>query len=69
MLDREGVTHLEVTQIISRPFSIVKLMPNVIHRGIANKENYDRNMFFISTSRTDRIPLLCEGTMVYKETH
>lgn len=42
-------------------------MPNVIHRGIANKENYDRNMFFISTSRTDRIPHLGEGTVVYKE--
>ena len=69
MLDREGVTHLEVTQIISRPFSILKLMPNVIHRGIANKEDYDRNMFFISTSRTDHIPPLGEGTQVSKETH
>lgn len=67
MLDREGVTHLEVTQIIARPFSVVKLMPNVIHRGIANKEDYDRNMFFISTSRTDKIPYLGEGTVVFKE--
>jgi len=61
MLDREDVEYLEVSQIIVRPFSVVKLLPNTIHRGIANKENYDRNMFFISTSRTDKIPRLDEG--------
>ena len=62
LLQKEETTHVEITQVISEPFSILKLMPNVIHRGIANKENYDRILFFVSTSRTDRIPDIGEST-------
>jgi hypothetical protein len=62
LLAREETTHMEVSQVISEPFSILKLMPNVIHRGIANKEDYDRVLFFLSTSKTSRIPIIGEST-------
>lgn len=62
MFAREETTHMEVTQVISEPFSILKLMPNVIHRGIANKEDYDRILFFLSTSKVSRIPDIGETT-------
>lgn len=62
LLGRENTTHMEVTQVISEPFSILKLMPNVIHRGIANREDYDRVLFFLSTSKASRIPLIAEST-------
>jgi hypothetical protein len=42
-------------------------MPNVIHRGIANREDYDRVLMFISTSNPERIPYLGEGFTFYKE--
>lgn len=61
LLECEGTTHMEVTQVISEPFSILKLMPNVIHRGIANKEDYDRVLFFLSTSKASRVPIIGES--------
>ncbi len=63
LLEAEQTTHMEVTQVISEPFSILKLMPSVLHRGIANREDYDRIIFFLSTSRKDRIPKINEGTI------
>ena len=48
MLDSQGIDHLEVVQIISKPFVVLKLHPSGIHRGIANGEDYDRPVFFIS---------------------
>jgi len=62
MFAREETSHMEVTQVISEPFSILKLMPNVIHRGIANREDYDRVLFFLSTSKASRIPDIGETT-------
>ena len=62
MFAREETSHMEVTQVISEPFSILKLMPNVIHRGIANREDYDRILFFLSTSKASRIPDIGETT-------
>ena len=38
---------LEVSQLIARPFSLIKMFPSVMHRGISNGEDYDRIMFFL----------------------
>lgn len=50
LFDGEGVSHMEVSQIISKPFTILKLAPSVLHRGIANGEETDRLLFFVSTN-------------------
>jgi hypothetical protein len=50
LFDTEDTDHFEVCQVISQPFTIWKLFPECIHRGIANGEDYDRVMFFISTN-------------------
>ncbi len=41
---------MQVSQLVCKPFSIVKLFPGVIHRGIANEESFDRVLFFVSTN-------------------
>jgi hypothetical protein len=40
----------QVSQVVCKPFSILKLFPGVVHRGIANEEAFDRILFFISTN-------------------
>jgi hypothetical protein len=53
LLDDEGVTHMEVSQVVCKPFAILKLFPSIMHRGIANGEDYDRLLFFVSTNDTE----------------
>ncbi|EFC36787.1 predicted protein [Naegleria gruberi] len=43
---------LQVCQVVCKAFNLLKLHPGVCHRGIANGENYDRVMFFLSTNPT-----------------
>ena len=50
MMDQQGAPYLEVCQPIVRPFSILKMEPGTVHRGIANKEMTDRILFFICTN-------------------
>mmetsp|Transcript_3013 Transcript_3013/g.4592 ORF Transcript_3013/g.4592 Transcript_3013/m.4592 type:complete len:446 (+) Transcript_3013:155-1492(+) len=53
LFSAEKTDHLEVCQVVTEPYSILKLFPGCIHRGIANKEDYDRILFFVSTSETE----------------
>jgi len=39
----------KLCQTIVKPFSITKLHQSVVHRGIANTENFDRILFFIGS--------------------
>jgi phosphatidylglycerophosphate synthase len=50
MLDEQQVDYLELCQPIVRPFSILKLAPGTVHRGIANRELTDRILFFVCTN-------------------
>lgn len=50
MFETEKTEYLEISKVIARPFSILKLTPGCVHRGVANKENVDRVLFFISTN-------------------
>eukprot|EP00300_Choanocystis_sp_HF-7_P008312 c15845_g1_i1.p1 GENE.c15845_g1_i1~~c15845_g1_i1.p1 ORF type:complete len:479 (+),score=97.13 c15845_g1_i1:118-1437(+) len=50
LLEAEGLDFVEVCQTIARPFAIVRLFETVMHRGIANGEDFDRVLFFISTN-------------------
>jgi hypothetical protein len=48
ILDAERCDGIEVAQLVARPFSLLRLLPDTIHRGIGNAEEYDRVMFFAS---------------------
>lgn len=48
VMESEQVDAIIVSQLICKPFSLIKLKPNVPHRGIANHDNYDRIVFFIT---------------------
>lgn len=48
ILDAEGCDVVEVAQLICRPFSLLRLLPDTPHRGIANGEDYDRVMFIVT---------------------
>lgn len=39
MLEQEGVDFLTISQVISKPYVILKLFPGTIHRGIKNTTN------------------------------
>jgi len=52
-LDFEKAKYLQISQIVCKPFAILKLFPGVSHRGIANGEDYDRGMFWITTCPRD----------------
>lgn len=45
-----GKTEIEVlTQIVCKPYTIIKMNSDSIHRGIGNRSNIDRPMFFINS--------------------
>jgi len=48
-MDREGLDFMKVTQIVCRSHSIIKLNGGTVHRGIANKSNQERILFFVHT--------------------
>ena len=50
LMDLEKANHLEVCQIVSKPFNLLKMYPCILHHGIANGEDYDRILFFLSTN-------------------
>ena len=46
LLEREGRDYVEIAQIICREYTILHLLRNTIHRGIKNRADYDRPMFY-----------------------
>lgn len=53
ILDAEGCDAIEVVQLVCRPYSLIRLLPSTPHRGIANGEDYDRVMFFVTVDDHD----------------
>jgi phosphatidylglycerophosphate synthase len=53
MLNNLNLDYVEVNQMISLPYSIIKMYPGTIHRGISNNEDFDRLLFFICTGIKD----------------
>jgi hypothetical protein len=48
ILDAEGWDGLEVSQLVPRPFTLLRLLPGTPHRGIGNGADYDRVMFCVT---------------------
>jgi hypothetical protein len=48
ILDAEGWDAVEVTQLVPRPFTLLRLLPGTPHRGIGNGADYDRVMFCVT---------------------
>jgi hypothetical protein len=48
ILAAEGWDSLEVTQLVPRPFTLLRLLPGTPHRGIGNGADYDRVMFCVT---------------------
>jgi hypothetical protein len=63
ILDAEGCDAVEVTQLVSRPFTLLRLLPGTPHRGIANGDDHDRVMFCATVDDHDH-PLA--ETVYYK---
>lgn len=47
LMEDLGLLGMVVAQLICRAFTLVYMAPRTIHRGIPNREKYDRPMFFI----------------------
>ena len=48
-----GLKSLEVKQTICGPYTIIKGGANTIHRGIPNRTNKERPLFWVNYSETD----------------
>lgn len=64
IMELEGIDVLEVAQVISKPWTVLRLNPRTPHRRIANSENYDRVMLFVTI---DRFYRELEEPMTYVE--
>ena len=63
IIEAEGWESLEVTQLLPRPFTLVRLLPGTPHRGIGNGADYDRVMFCVTV---DERPHALEETVYFK---
>jgi len=63
IIAEEG-TPLELGQVVSNPWSIVQMQPFTPHRGIGNREDYDRVMFCVCV---DQFYHQIEEEAVFKE--
>ena len=48
ILDAEGWDAVEVSQLVPRPFTLLRLLPGTPHRGIGNGAEHDRVMFCVT---------------------
>jgi hypothetical protein len=64
ILGAEGVAFLEITQVTCRPFCLLRLLPNTPHRGVTNRGDYERVLFWVTVD--DHYHELQE-TMYFKE--
>jgi hypothetical protein len=63
ILDAEGWDAVEVTQLVPRPFTLLRLLPSTPHRGIGNGADYDRVMFCVTI---DDHPYPLEESVYFK---
>lgn len=47
ILEKEGLDFFEMKQVICKPFTILKVPPFNVHRGIGNRTEENRPMFYI----------------------
>jgi len=50
LMNKEG-RPIEIHQLIVPPMSLIQLLPGTPHRGIANRDNYTRVLFFCTVDR------------------
>jgi hypothetical protein len=48
ILEAEGCDAIEVTQLVCRPFCLLRLLPGTPHRGIGNGDTYDRVLLCVT---------------------
>ena len=48
IMDAEGLDAIEVSQLVCRPFCLVKLGQDTPHRGVPNRDTYDRLMLWVT---------------------
>ena len=53
MLEKENADFLKVVQIVCRSHTIIRMMGGTVHRGIANRSDQERILFFIHTCEDD----------------
>lgn len=51
IMDSEGLDFVEVAQIVCRPLSLIRLLPNTPHRGTRNQGDSDRMMFWVTVDQ------------------
>ena len=47
LMEREGIDFVETAQVSCKEFTILHMLKNTVHKGIANSADYDRPMFYI----------------------
>jgi hypothetical protein len=53
LLEKENADFLKVVQIVCRSHSIIRMMGGTVHRGIANRSDQERILFYINTCPDD----------------
>jgi agmatinase len=48
IMDAEGALAMEVSQLVCRPFCLLKLNPMTPHRGVPNRDDHDRVMLWVT---------------------
>lgn len=51
LLERSGCDSIQISQTICKPYMILHIPDQGIHRGIANRTNEDRPLFIINCSK------------------
>jgi hypothetical protein len=51
IMKAEQMSYIQVSSMIAEPFSVLKMLPRTLHRGISNPEDYDRVLFFVHVDR------------------
>lgn len=49
--------HVSVRQLLAPPFTVCKMQAGAIHRGIANRGDYDRVVMFIGVCARTTVPV------------
>jgi len=51
VMESEGIDCLVVSQLVSKPWTVLRMNPGSPHRGIQNGDDYDRVMFFVTMDK------------------
>jgi hypothetical protein len=65
IMEKEDVDYVEVSQLACKPYLLTKMHPSTCHRGIANSDDFDRLVFWVTV---DNHLHLLEEDVTFKET-